>query len=124
MTLADSCYYQMFSGCTSLTAAPVLPATTLAEWCYIAMFRGCTSLKEAPKLPAPILVNGCYEYMFRGCTSLTTVVTYAQVISATDCLTNWLDGVSTGGDFFNLGTAAYPTGSSGIPSGWTIHTSI
>ncbi|MBQ6029125.1 MAG: hypothetical protein IJL24_06325, partial [Treponema sp.] len=30
-TLANSCYSGMFSGCTSLTAAPSLPATTLAN---------------------------------------------------------------------------------------------
>ena len=35
----------MFNGCTSLTAAPELPATTLTKDCYYAMFSGCTSLK-------------------------------------------------------------------------------
>jgi hypothetical protein len=34
----------MFSGCNSLTAAPSLPATTLAEGCYRDMFSGCSSL--------------------------------------------------------------------------------
>ena len=38
-TLAYSCYSNMFSGCTALTAAPDLPATTLAENCYADMFR-------------------------------------------------------------------------------------
>ena len=35
----------MFQGCTSLTQAPALPATTLADYCYFSMFQGCTSLK-------------------------------------------------------------------------------
>ena len=35
----------MFGGCTSLTTAPALPATTLAGGCYQEMFTGCTSLK-------------------------------------------------------------------------------
>ena len=35
----------MFYGCTSLTKAPALPATTMAQSCYASMFYGCTSLK-------------------------------------------------------------------------------
>ena len=35
----------MFYGCTSLTQAPALPATTLADSCYRSMFVGCASLK-------------------------------------------------------------------------------
>ena len=35
----------MFSGCTSLTQAPALPATMLVNYCYSDMFSGCTSLK-------------------------------------------------------------------------------
>lgn len=46
-TLAKSCYYSMFSGCTNLTTAPSLPATTLADSCYYYMFSGCTSIKLA-----------------------------------------------------------------------------
>ena len=45
--MANSCYYSMFNGCTSLTTAPSLPATTLAPRCYYSMFNGCTSIKLA-----------------------------------------------------------------------------
>ena len=34
----------MFVGCTSLTTAPELSAETLAQSCYMEMFSGCTSL--------------------------------------------------------------------------------
>ena len=44
-SLADYCYAYMFYGCTSLTAAPSLPATTLADNCYNSMFYGCTKIK-------------------------------------------------------------------------------
>ena len=44
-TMANKCYYCLFSGCTSLTTAPELPATTLAKSCYHEMFEGCSSLK-------------------------------------------------------------------------------
>ena len=66
----DYCYYSMFRGCTSLTTAPSLPATTLAENCYGYMFNGCTSLTTAPALPATTLAEDCYDSMFNGCTSL------------------------------------------------------
>ena len=71
-TLADSCYFYMFYGCTSLTTAPELPATTLADSCYSHMFYGCTSLTTAPELPSTTSYKYCYSYMFFGCTSLTT----------------------------------------------------
>lgn len=70
-TLEDSCYYYMFRDCTALTKAPALPATTLADNCYYYMFRGCTALTQAPALPATTLANGCYRGMFQDCTSLT-----------------------------------------------------
>ena len=71
-TLAESCYDQMFSDCTSLTKAPDLPATNLADYCYYQMFYNCKSLTTAPELPATTLANKCYYLMFSGCESLTT----------------------------------------------------
>ena len=60
----------MFQGCTSLTTAPALPATTLDGRCYESMFQGCTSLTTAPALPATTLTDSCYRNMFSGCTSI------------------------------------------------------
>ena len=37
-------FYSMFQGCTGLTQAPALPATTLANSCYDSMFSGCTGI--------------------------------------------------------------------------------
>ena len=71
-TLADNCYYNMFRDCTSLTSAPELKATTLANECYSQMFFGCTGLKSAPELKATTLADKCYNLMFYGCTSLTS----------------------------------------------------
>jgi len=142
------CYYGMFECCTSLVNAPELPATILGHWCYERMFYGCTSLVNAPELPATILYNGdrCYCSMFEGCTSLTTapelpathlkascywrmfkdctslssVRILATDISASDCLTNWLNGVPSSGTFTKKSSVEYPVGESGIPEGWTV----
>ncbi|MBQ4014593.1 MAG: hypothetical protein II610_04975 [Treponema sp.] len=70
-TLVERCYNGMFTGCTALTSAPALEAQTLANYCYAAMFKKCTSLTEAPSLPATELKDGCYSYMFQSCNDLT-----------------------------------------------------
>ena len=54
------CYNGIFNGCSSLTQAPELPATTLADSCYSGMFKNCTSLTQAPALPATTLASYCY----------------------------------------------------------------
>ena len=126
-TLAESCYKSMFNGCTSLTAAPELPATTLTESCYYQMFSGCTNLTPAPELPATTLVNYCYQEMFSGCTNLSSITMLATDISAKDCLTDWVSGVASSGTFTKASsliqgseTGKIPTGTSGIPEGWTV----
>ena len=84
-TLKSYCYFNMFFGCTSLTTAPSLPATTLVHNCYTNMFYGCTSLTTAPSLPATTLASYCYSRMFRGCTSLTTAPSLPATTLKTDC---------------------------------------
>ena len=120
-TLADSCYSNMFSGCTSLTTAPELPATTLANSCYVYMFDGCTSLVTAPELPATTLANSCYVYMFHSCTKLNYIKCLATDISASVCLYSWVTNVASTGTFVkNPNMSSWPTGTSGIPTGWTV----
>ena len=146
-TLASNCYNFMFNGCSSLTVAPELPATTMATYCYGTMFQGCTSLTVAPELPATTLASKCYSYMFSGCASLTTapelpattlasycyqnmfnsckklnyIKMLATDISINGCLTNWVNNVSSTGTFVkNPAMTSLPTGTSGIPSGWTV----
>lgn len=120
-TLAIACYSSMFYGCTSLTTAPVLPATTLANSCYSSMFHGCTSLTTVPELLATTLTNYCYDSMFNGCRSLNYIKCLATNISAADCLFNWVNRVASTGTFVKAASmTSWPTGASGIPSGWTV----
>lgn len=120
-TLVDNCYYRMLYGCTSLTTAPAtLPAATLAYRCHSGMFMNCTSLTTAPVLPTTTLVRGCYSQMFYGCTSLNSIKCLATDISATNCLSNWMYNVPSGGTFYKKAGITWPSGVSGIPSGWTV----
>ena len=120
-TLADDCYLDMFSGCTALTKAPELPATKLKSYCYASMFEGCTALVQAPELPATGLYESCYGRMFYGCYKLNYIKMLATDISASSCLNNWVNSVSSTGTFVkNAAMTSLPTGASGIPSGWTV----
>lgn len=120
-TLTGACYQDMFRDCTSLTTAPTLLATTLEGNCYYNMFRGCTSLTTAPQLPATTLATYCYAYMFFGCSNLNSITCLATDISASDCTSNWLRSVASNGTFIKASSmTSWTTGTSGIPSNWTV----
>ena len=121
-TLLGNCYSEMFYGCTSLTTAPaVLPATTLAGSCYYRMFQDCKSLVNAPVLPATTLVSDCYSSMFERCEKLNYIKMLATDISASGSLSYWVIGVSSSGTFVKHSSmTSLTTGTSGIPSGWTV----
>jgi hypothetical protein len=117
----------MFAGCTNLTTAPELPATTLATGCYYSMFNGCSSLTAAPVLPATVLVKECYRNMFYGCANLN----YIKAMFTTDPSSSypnyytydWVNGVASSGTFVKNSAATWnATGIHGIPSGWTVQT--
>ena len=94
-TLANGCYSSMFSGCSSLTQAPVLPATTLKSDCYQSMFEGCTALTQAPALPATTLASYCYSSMFYGCTALTQAPALPAKTLAISCYSSMFSGCTS-----------------------------
>ena len=103
----------------------VIPAVETDNYRIILsnMFKGCTSLTKGPILQGASLTKGCYQEMFSGCTSLKYIKCLATDISATDCTLDWLKDVSPTGTFVKNASTAWPSGASGIPSGWTIETS-
>lgn len=112
-------FRNMFRNCTSLTVAPELTATTLAKGCYAYMFQGCTSLTTAPELPATTLADNCYQRMFYDCTNLNSITCLATDISATDCTSNWVSGVSATGTFVKASSMSdWTRGVNGIPDLW------
>lgn len=119
-TLTKFCYRNMFYNCTSLTTAPELPATTLVSNCYSNMFHGCTHLATAPELPAATLAVACYSSMFSSCNSLVYIKCKATNMSALTCLASWVTDVAATGTFVKAAGVTWPTGPSGIPSGWTV----
>ena len=122
-TLASHCYEWMFLDCRYLTTAPALPATTLASSCYHSMFKNCTSLTAAPELPATTLASSCYHSMFYGSSKLNYIKAMFTTKPSTTYTNNWVKGVASRGTFVKNKNATWSvTGTSGIPSGWTVQT--
>lgn len=145
--LAVRCYMRMFHNCTSLTTAPTfcvegtaekccynmfrkcsnlkdvsgieLPAMTLTLDCYRELLRECNKVKTAPVLPAKTLVKECYRQMFAN-SGVNKIVCLATDISAANCLTEWLSGVTGSGTFFKAPGVEYPRDMHGIPANWTV----
>lgn len=117
-------YQTMFQNCTSLTSAPsILPAVTLAANCYRQMFQGCSKLTTTPILPAETLVTNCYYRMFYNCSKLNYIKAMFTTTPSTSYCNNWVNGVASSGTFVKNSAASWNvTGTSGIPSGWTVQT--
>ena len=122
LNTANYCYYEMFKGCKSLISAPALPATYLAYHCYESMFEGCISLTTAPVLSATTLVAGCYSSMFKNCTNLNYIKCLATSLNqSVSCTNDWVYGVSETGTFVKAASMNnWDSGRNGIPTGWTV----
>lgn len=116
---------QVFQGCTSLTAAPVMTnITSVADFGMNDMFKGCTSLAEGPNLNNITSINlRGINNLFMGCTSLTAV--YAPSITNWPPYSQlkWMDGVAASGTMYFTSQASYDAITSdsinGVPTGWT-----
>lgn len=114
----------LFMNCTNLMDVSnlILPAMELSDGCYFNMFGGCTSITTAPELPALNLKQLSYYYMFNGCSSLNYIK--AMLLSDPSSEASmWVAGVSPTGTFVKNSAATWDvTGSSGVPTGWTVET--
>ena len=121
--MQDHQFETLFKNIKNLTKAEdlILPSTTLTDSCYKDMFNGCSGLTTAPSLNASTLEDRCYESMFSGCSSLDNITCLATDISATDCTTNWANGVAASGTFIKKDSmSSWTTGVNGIPDGWSV----
>ena len=93
------------------------------EYQFYDLFQG-SDITSAPDLPATTLTKGCYYNMFNGCAKLNYVKAMFTDISAQDCLTDWLSGVSATGTFVKNASATWTNEQAKIPSGWTVQTEV
>ena len=119
-------FASLFSGCTRVKSARnmILPAIRLSTSCYEKMFKNCTGLTTPPYsigTSGTVMTSGSCAYMFQGCTSLNNITCLATDISANMSIYRWVYGVASSGTFTKAASmTSWPTGDSGIPSGWTI----
>ena len=89
------------------------------------MFNGCTALTTAPVLLATTLVEYCYNLMFNNCSKLATVTCLATSgFNQTECTSYWLNGAGSQAEgtktVNTVSSANWPSDDpNGIPSGWT-----
>ena len=120
---AFEAFRYMFQSCSNIMSCKnlILPATGLGNGCYNSMFYNCPNLTYAPELPGVELKQNCYFNMFWGCSKINYIKCLAESgFSNTWCLNDWLSGVSPTGTFVKKAGVNWPTGPSGIPSGWTV----
>jgi hypothetical protein len=61
--------------------------------------------------------------MFKDCTSLNYIKAAFTTTPSESYTVGWVDGVAASGTFYKNSTAEWDvTGTSGIPSGWTVQT--
>lgn len=134
---------EVYGNIMSLLGPDFATATTLpANNTFAYLFSGQTHLKNSAEegliLPATTLTAGCYRGLFKGCTGLGRVVVNATDISATNCLTDWVNGIAGAGfglvtpnpkqwkmgDNLPWGATVYTQGESGLEAVYTTPTAL
>lgn len=97
----------------------IIPANN-TQGCFTFLFSDCSNMVKGPKItatdtPAQYAYNG----MFYRCSSLTSISIDSPYTSG--CYNNWMYNASASGTIYYTDDSWQnaPTGTSGIPSGWT-----
>jgi hypothetical protein len=87
------------------------------------MFYGCTSLTTAPVLPATTLVSDCYSAMFAHCSNLNYIKAMFTTTPGASYTSDWVIDVAANGTFVKNSAASWTTtGVHGVPTGWIVQT--
>ena len=118
-------FVQLFDGCSALydVSEIILPTNTY-NTCYTNMFAGCSNIEKAPYLPATIHASDAYGWLFKNCTKLKYIKFNT---SNANSFYNWVSGVAATGIMVNenpdFNASSFLSSASGCPSGWTLLTS-
>jgi len=134
---------EVYGNIMSLLGPDFATATTLpGNNTFAYLFSGQTHLKNSAEegliLPATTLTAGCYRGLFKGCTGLSRVVVNATDISASNGLTDWVNGIAGAGfglvtpnpkqwkmgDNLPWGATVYTQGESGPEAVYTTPTAL
>ena len=70
---AQSCFFDLFNGCTALVEGPDILLTSLPIAALGQMFKGCTALKKASVITATSIGQNSLRSLYYGCTSLNSM---------------------------------------------------
>ena len=127
--MTRQCYDSMFRRCKSLESVPDITVSQFSTDCFYNMFCNCTSLEVSPVLRVegtPTMQLGCCKSMFVGCSKLKKVTCYFTPCQVNYydgpewTTTGWMVGVSSTGTFIKKKGTEWPSGTQGIPEGWTV----
>lgn len=151
-TLGYGSMCNVFDNCSGLLTPPDFDSlVTTGERSGLSWaFHNCTSLQRPPRFPSLTTVgyyglNRCFmnyrsltygsdlssvtnlgtrglERMYSSCSSLSSATVPTLSSWTTSNSSDWLVGVAATGTLYNYGTSTIPTGTSGVPSGWTVVT--
>ena len=116
----NECFAYLLKGSNVVDASNLILPTQTYTYCYGSMFNKCTHLLYPPDLLTETLTSNCYGNMFVDCSSLQYIRCLATDISASYCLYNWVKRVPSSGTFYKAAGVTWPSGNSGIPTGWTV----
>ncbi|MBO7226554.1 MAG: leucine-rich repeat protein [Bacteroidales bacterium] len=110
-----------FSRCTSLTTAPNFNnVTSVGGDGFYSCFDGCTSLTTAPSFQNITTVGDRgFQNCFNGCTKLRVIYTPSIESWNTSNFSYWVSNVAPTGVMYKPTGLEIPTGTSGVPEGWT-----
>ena len=93
---------------------------SVPDYAFDSMFQNCSSLTAAPALPATTLADSCYKSMFEGCSNLSSITVYfTEWNDEYIYTTNWVNGVAGEGTFTCPSSLPEEYGADRIPTGWT-----
>jgi hypothetical protein len=121
-TVGNNGFQNCFEDCTSLVTAPTFESvTTVGDSGFSNCFIKCTSLVTAPRFENVTTVgNNGFYIIFYNCTSLQVVYTPNVTTWNTSNFKNWLFNVPPSGVIYKPANLTIPTGTNGVPEGWTI----
>jgi len=112
----------MFNGCSSLLIVSDMPLLKTAGPSALSeTYAGCISLRKGLNLSSVEALTDSYSFngLYAGCSYLNEAWTPNVQTWDTDCFPDWLSNVSPTGTLHAPTGLVIPSGSSGIPSGWT-----
>lgn len=112
----------LFNECTAIVDASklLMKATTIGNFTYNRTFWGCSNMTKAPTIYATS-IGSRYSFgdLFNGCSSLQEIKIYYTGNFGGETTSNWVSGVASTGTFYYNGSDT-TRGASYVPDGWTI----